>query len=672
MKIKIKTKILGFVVMVILPVIVLGFVTFSVVKSETLKMVEETISKESQLANKEIYNVFSLVKDNEMTEKMLVDSLSKVVIGKTGYIYILATEGTDKGKYILSAGHKRDGENIWEAKDAQGNFFIQDIINRSIQLKEGETYIAYYPWKNTGENQPRMKVAASSYLPIKKWVICCSAYHEEFLDGLKKIRLYALIIALLAIIFTVGFGLTLVRDISGILASLNDQTKKIIEAAVSGKLHIRGEEEKINFEFRPIMVGINSILDAIIGPLQVSAEYVERISKGDIPEKIIEQYQGDFAEIKNNLNLLVDSQNSVAMMALQISQGNLKVEPKIRSQDDKLMQALIQMLNYLREIAKIAGEIALGNLLVEAKPRGEDDVLMLELKNMVTSLSSVVTSVATAGQNVAAGSHELNLTTEQLSQGATEQAASAEEVGSSMEEMSANIKQTADNAHQTQVMAKRAALDAQEGGEAVSKTVTAMKEIAGKISIIEEIARQTNMLALNAAIEAARAGEHGKGFAVVAAEVRKLAERSQKAAREINTLSTSSLEVSEKAGMMLKEMVPHIKKTADLVQEISAACTEQNAGVEQINKAIQQLDQVIQKNAGAAEEIASTAHELSSQAAQLKETISFFKLKSIQEINPGSKMYRLDGSKKLPAKIKSEGFLVNLSRDDDDKDYVRF
>jgi methyl-accepting chemotaxis protein len=384
------------------------------------------------------------------------------------------------------------------------------------------------------------------------------------------------------------------RTINGALGKTVQAVGKLVQdadglarAAVEGKLTTRADASAHLGDFRKIVEGVNHTLDAVIGPLTVAARYVDRISKGDIPPQITEEYKGDFNEIKQNLNVLIDAMN---------------------------------------EVTSVATEIADGNLLIEVAERSARDTLMQALSSMVSGLTDVVGNIRTVSGQVTHGSQEMSVSAEQISQGATEQSASVEEVSSSMEQMAANIKQNSDNAQQTEKIALKAAGDARESGKAVEATVSAMKDIAGKISIIEEIARQTNLLALNAAIEAARAGEHGKGFAVVASEVRKLAERSQTAAAEINTLSASSVHIAEKAGDMLRRMVPDIQRTADLVQEINAASNEQSSGALQINKAIQQLDQVIQQNASSSEEMASMSEELLGQSEQLQSTISFFKI----------------------------------------------
>lgn len=275
-------------------------------------------------------------------------------------------------------------------------------------------------------------------------------------------------------------------------------------------------------------------------------------------------------------------------------------------------------------------QISEGDLSVALDIDQKDEIGMLAnaLRAMLTKLSAIVMDVNSVARQVAAGSQQLSSTSQEMSQGATEQASSVEEISSSMEQMTSNIKQNADNAMQTEKIAQKSAASAEEGGRAVADTVNAMKEIASKIGIIEEIARSTNMLALNASIEAARAGEYGKGFAVVASEVGKLAERSQKEAGEISKLSTESVAIAERAGTTISAMIPDIKRTAELVQEISAASNEQNSGAEQINSAIMQLDQVVQQNASASEESASMAEELASQAEQMQASMEFFRIGS--------------------------------------------
>ena len=239
-----------------------------------------------------------------------------------------------------------------------------------------------------------------------------------------------------------------------------------------------------------------------------------------------------------------------------------------------------------RVIADVARRIAEGDLTYDfGADGGKTEGVYAEMRNMTRKLHEVVGEVLESSDNVSLGSRQISTSATQMSQGSTAQASSVEEVSASMEQMGSNIKQNSDNALETETIAKKASQDAEESG---------------------------------------------KGFAVVAAEVRKLAERSQDASREIGELSTSSVQVAGRAGDMLTRLVPDIQKTADLVQEISAASAEQNGGTDQINRAILDLDRVIQQNASASEEMASTSEALASQAEQLKNSVLFFKLEDGQ------------------------------------------
>ncbi len=327
-----------------------------------------------------------------------------------------------------------------------------------------------------------------------------------------------------------------------------EETNRLIQAVQEGQFDTCGNTEAFSGSWGELVMGLNSVIQAFVSPVNVMGAAIDRISQGDIAETITVEYQGDFNTIMHKLN------------------------------------------------------------------------------TMIRKLNEIVSNVKAAADNVASGSQQMSSSSAALSQGANEQAAVAEEVVASMEQMVANIRQNADNALQTEKIALQAAEDARKSGQAVTEAVNAMQEIARKIRIIEEIARETHMLSLNATIEAAKAQEYGKGFAVVASEVRSLAERSREAAEEINALASSSVTVAEDAGTRLAKLVPDIQKTAELIQEISAASNEQNTGAAQINRSFQQLDQVIQQNAAVSEEMAATAEELASQAEHLQSAIAFFKV----------------------------------------------
>lgn len=281
-----------------------------------------------------------------------------------------------------------------------------------------------------------------------------------------------------------------------------------------------------------------------------------------------------------------------------------------------------------QDVVRVTRAFAEGELTQEVTVTSRDETgqVLDAVRDMQEKLRSVITQVHEGASALSAASSQLSSSASELSQSTSEQAASTEETTASLQQINASIAQNADNSRQMEQMSLKAAKEAEENGGAVRDSVQAMKSIADKIMIIEEIAFQTNLLALNAAIESARAGEHGRGFSVVAAEVRKLAERSQTAAKDIRALASSTVRMAENSAGVINQLVPSIRKAADLVHEVAAASHEQAIGVAQMNRAMGRVDELTQRNATAAEEVASTSEELASQAESLQELISFFRI----------------------------------------------
>ncbi len=382
----------------------------------------------------------------------------------------------------------------------------------------------------------------------------------------------------------------------------------LAEAAVQGKLATRADASKHQGDFKKIVDGVNKTLDAVIGPLNVAAKYVDRIAKGDIPPKITDKYNGDFNEIKNNLNLCIDS-----LKLLIIDDGGT--------------------------VLKTASE---KNLTVRLKGeyQGAYDIMKHNINTLLGNLDDAFSKVALATDQVAEVSNEISSNAQSVSQGAQSQASTIEEISASITELTKSINDIAVSAQKTNEMADETRKEANEGGTAVNKSIEAMKlinrsseQISSIISVISEIADQTNLLALNAAIEAARAGEHGMGFAVVADEVRKLAERSSTAAKEITNLIKESASkvaegsiLSEQAGDALKKILEGVEKTAKAIEEISSATEEQGATANEVFKAVENVASITEENASSSEQLAASSEELSGSGESLRLLIEEFKV----------------------------------------------
>ncbi|NBC38008.1 methyl-accepting chemotaxis protein, partial [Novosphingobium sp. FSY-8] len=427
---------------------------------------------------------------------------------------------------------------------------------------------------------------------------------------------------------------TLRANLRGLISELNYMSAEHDK----GDIDVAVRADKFKGDFATVAQGINGMVAGHIAVKKKAMACVKAFGEGDF-DAPLEQFPGKKAFINDTIETLRANLRGITGEISRLISASTEGQLSVRGDSERFVGDFSELISGINgmldaillpiaEGNRVLDLASTGNLTerVEITCHGDHQRMKDAVNRLIDNLRSFAKDVGQAADQVAAGSSQMASSSEQLSQGANEQAASTEEASASMEQMAANIKQNADNAAQTEKIARQSAKNAEMSGDAVNKAVAAMGTIAAKIGIVQEIARQTDLLALNAAVEAARAGEHGKGFAVVASEVRKLAERSQTAAAEIVAVSSDTVKAAEQAGDMLSSLVPDIRRTAELVSEISAACREQDIGAGQINQAIQQLDKVTQQNAGASVEISSTSEELSSQADTLQSAVAFFRV----------------------------------------------
>ena len=533
-------------------------------------------------------------------------------VGESGYVYVLGGQGTQKGQYIISKNGERDGENILNSQDANGNYFIQSIVDKALKLKSGEIASETYAWKNAGDPASREKIVRIMYYPPWDWVIGVGVYKDE----LQKYE-------------------TIVET---------GRARMVNVMALSGVALV-------------ILVILISIMASrtIVAPINRLTKIANEIAGGHVDQQISYVQDDEVGKLAESFRGLISYLRDMVEVANRLADGDLTVNLVPRSSQDALGDALLHMLVSLREVISNVAESANSVNEAAAHLARASELTGEAAGQVVSTVQNVAQGIDEQTRGVSKTSsavEQMSWAIEGVAIGAHEQSRAIGKASEVAAQISTAIQQVTSNAEMVMHDSSEAARHSRDGASTVNEMIVGMEAIRSKVALsatrvsemgtrseeigaivetINDIASQTNLLALNAAIEAARAGEQGKGFAVVADEVRKLAERSSLATKEIgglikniqktvsdavNAMNESAGEVeagvnrANSAGQALGEILSSaesVDKQADLAGQAAAKVSQAAA---ELVDAVDAVSAVIEANTTATEKMANNSNEL--------------------------------------------------------------
>ncbi|MCB1142966.1 MAG: nitrate- and nitrite sensing domain-containing protein [Leptospiraceae bacterium] len=431
------------------------------------------------------------------------------------------------------------------------------------------------------------------------------------------------------------------ESINTLISNLNSfigEMERLSKEQSSGNIDFFIDENKYSGAFRMMVDGVNNLVRSNLSEMKDIIQIVDDYGKGNLDE-VLHALPGKKNYINRSLAILRDNMTNLNTELHSLfesaSDGILDKRGDTKKFNYKFYKDMVDGINHLldsvifpvQDTIDVMSGLASGDLKkkMTREYKGEFKVLQDSVNSSMDKISNVIVELQRTIDDIESNMSRLETNSKSIQRGAAHQSNQTQSSSASTEEISSTISMSVENTVHAQRISSLAAIKANDGSQAVLETLESMRLIGEKTEMIEQIANQTNLLALNASIEAARAGDHGKGFAVVALEVRKLAENSKNSAISIKGLILDSLKIAEKAGSLIAEIVPDIKKTADLVKEINETTNEQKLGIEQVNSAIAILAEISEENLRTSEELSGIAESFKNQSNSLMQSISFFR-----------------------------------------------